>query len=405
MKLPAHPQGGVQVGISDILQWRDCAVRMEFGMRRHDQGDPPESWSPENAYGSAIHLCIAMLDDGATPDECAQAAFAEFKQWLDPSDISLLLEDMEKYLAREIVGVRTLLNEGEISIPLFTHPVVGKVWFRAKIDRLLQSLEDPAHLIHLDWKSSKWAKSHEEVSKDLQLWSYNLVITTWFEDLYPEVEGTRLEQLYDQLRYGQIPTSKGPDQRIQIRRWLITAITAIIDDEVADPTFNEWCPWCPLKMDCPVVQHQLTDWALARIAALMPRGEKLNKDGSVSKRPGKVELDADRIGEYIELLPEVKRAARVLEAFDKELVGTMKQMADSDLHALGKRKTERSKRVFSSEAKRRIIEEVGLPTALMLFELSIAGVERYFEGDKDTAERITSYADKQPGFTIVEDIG
>lgn len=405
MKLPAHPQGGVQVGISDILQWRDCAVRMEFGMRRHDQGDPPESWSPENAYGSAIHLCIAMLDDGATPDECAQAAFAEFKQWLDPSDISLLLEDMEKYLAREIVGVRTLLNEGEISIPLFTHPVVGKVWFRAKIDRLLQSLEDPAHLIHLDWKSSKWAKSHEEVSKDLQLWSYNLVITTWFEDLYPEVEGTRLEQLYDQLRYGQIPTSKGPDQRIQIRRWLITAITAIIDDEVADPTFNEWCPWCPLKMDCPVVQHQLTDWALTRIAALMPRGEKLNKDGSVSKRPGKVELDADRIGEYIELLPEVKRAARVLEAFDKELVGTMKQMADSDLHALGKRKTERSKRVFSSEAKRRIIEEVGLPTALMLFELSIAGVDRYFEGDKDTAERITSYADKQPGFTIVEDIG
>lgn len=401
MKLPAHPKGGVQIGVSDILQWRDCAQRMEFGMRRHEQGDPPESWSPENAYGSAIHLCIAMLDDGATPDEAVQAAFAQFKQWLEPSDLSRLHEDIEKYLAREILGVRTLLNEGEISFRLFEHPVVGQVWFRARIDRLMQSLDDPRMLIHVDYKSSKWAKSEEEVAEDVQIWSYNLAIFEWFTDVYPEVDDPSLQQWYDQLRYGQIPTQKAPAQREEIRRFLITAATAVIDDEDMEPTFNEWCPWCPLKMDCPVVQFQLTDWALTRIAALMPREEKFNKDGSVSKRPGKVVLDDSRLKEYIDLQHDVKRAAKVLTSFDETLTKTLKAMPDSELHHIGKQKTERQRRAFTPEAKRQVIAEVGLPTFILLADLSIANIERFY-GSKSAAADVVALAEKQPSFFVVE---
>lgn len=405
MNLPTHPRGGVQVGISDLLQWRDCAARMQFGMRRHDRGDPPESWSPENAYGSAIHHCIARLDEGATPEEAAQEAIARWKQWLEPSDLSRLDDDMRKYLEREIVGVRTLLNEGEISVRLFVHPVVGQVWFRARIDRLLQSLDNPGDLVHVDYKSSKWPKSYAEVAEDLQLWSYNFAIFEWFVDIYPELaEAVRLQQLYDQLMYGQIPTSKGPPQRAEIKRWLIAAVTALIEDADMLPTFNQWCPWCPLKMDCPVVQHELTDWALTKIAALMPREEKFNKDGSVSKRQGKVQLDPERIREYVELLPRIKRAGQVLENFGDEVNDTLKAMSETTLAGLGKKTIDRSKRRFSDEAKRRIIDDIGLGSFLMMCDLSLAGVERFFEGEPERAEEIKALAEKtgSPAVLVVD---
>lgn len=407
MKLPDHPRGGVQIGISDILAWRDCPARAKLGRRRLEGKEAPETWSPENAYGSAIHHCIARLDEGATPSEAAQEAMARWPQWLEPADVTRLHEDMWKYLEREIVGVRTLLNEGEISVPLFEHPTVGRVWFRARIDRLVQSLDSPSELVHVDYKSSKWPKSHEQVAKDLQLWSYNWSIVEWFLDTYPEVdpELVHLQQLYDQLLYGQIPTSKGPAQRAEIKRWLIDVVTAMIEDQEEAPTFNEWCPWCSLKMDCPVVQFELTDWALARIAALMPRPPKLKKDGTPGKRQGKVQLDPERIREYAELLPDIKRAAKVLKDFNEEVTGVMKRLSDADLAGMGKRKVERSTRAFSAEAKRAIIEEVGLGTFLLMCDLSMAGVERFFEGEPDRAKEITALAETQPGgATLVVDL-
>ena len=405
MQLPAHPKGGVQVGISDILAWRDCAARMQFGMRRHERGAPPESWGPENAYGSAIHLCLRMLDDGRTQDECVQAALRDFRQWLEPADLTHLYEDMDKYLEREDIGVRTLLNETEISIPLFEHPTAGPVWFRARIDRVCQSLEDPLLLLHRDFKSSKWAKSHEEVAADLQLWAYNWSIVEWFVDLFPEYDAddVTLLQIYDQLNYGEIPTQKSPSQRQEIRRWLVQTITAIIEDEEMQPTFNEWCSWCPLKMDCPVVRYQLTDWALAKIAALMPREERLNQNGSVSKRPGPVLLDPERIEEYVELLPDVHRAGSVLTKFEEEVRATLVRMPDTELHRFGKRKVDRSKRVFTTEAKRKIVEIVGITRALMMFDLSLEGVKRFLGSDKAAVEEITALAEQQRSYTIVVD--
>lgn len=404
MQLTPHPAGGVMIGISDVLQWRDCGTRAEFSMRRHTEGDPPESWSPQNAYGTAIHDCLEALDDGATPDQAAGAAMARFKQWLEPGDLSLLHEDMRKYMERQMTGVKTLLNEGEISVKLFVHPVVGQVYFRARIDRLYVDRTNPAQLIHLDFKSSRWAKSHEEVAKDLQLWCYNFAIDRWYTDLYPEVEGVHIQQVFDQLRYGEVPTQKGPAQRAEIERWLIAIITAIIDEEAPSPSFNEWCPWCPLLTDCPVVQFELTDWAQTKIAALMPREEKLNKDGSVSKRPGKVVLDRERIREYVELLPQVKRAAATLDAFNENVTDTLKQMPMSDLHQLGKKTIERSRRVFTPESKRRIVDEIGLPSFIMLADVSLAAVERFYEGDDDTTNRIKDLAEKLPGATLIVDL-
>jgi hypothetical protein len=404
MDLPAHPRGGVQIGVSDMLSHRDCPMRMEFSMRRHTIGESPESWSPANAYGSAIHLCVEMLDNGATHQEAATAAFAKFGKWLEPADLDMLFSDMEKYEDRDMIGVRTILNEGEISLPLFVHPRVGQVWYRAKIDRLYQSIDDPSFFIHIDYKSSKHVKSEDEVHKDPQIWSYNLAIMYYLEDLFPELEKIRLQQVYDQLKFGQVNTSKGPNQRESIRQWLITAATTVIDDMLMEPTFNEWCPWCPLLMDCDVIRHQLSDWALTRIGALMTREPKLKKDGTPSKVMAPPQLNPEGIRLYIGLQKDVKRAHAALKLFDETLTRALKEMPAERLAEYGKEAKQRSQDVFTTEAKRAIVDEVGLSEFLYLADISKASVERFYGEDKDRAGEVLRHAVKQGHYTIIQDI-
>jgi hypothetical protein len=135
----------------------------------------------------------------------------------------------------------------------------------------------------------------------------------------------------------------------------------------------------------------------------MPREERLNKDGSVSKRPGAVQLDPERIGEYVDLLPDVHRAASVLKRFEEELRSTLVRMPDTSLRRLGKRKDSRSRRVFSTEAKRRLIEQVGLTRALMMFDLSLESVKRFYGKDKATVDEILALAEGQRTYTTVVD--
>lgn len=395
---------GWAIGISDILQWRDCPERFMFGMQRHLGGDRPESWSPANAYGSAIHDCIHDLDEGASETEAVQAAFARYSQWLEPTDISRLYDDMRIYQERDMLGVRTVAAEEDMRFPLFVHNG-QQIYFRFKLDRLYQRLDDESKFILVDYKSSKWVKSADEVNGDLQMWAYNVGV----HELFPECDD--LLQIYEQLSFGQEPTRKSAEQREEMRRWLITAITAMIEDTDLEPKFNEWCPWCPLKMDCDVVQHQLTDWAKTRIAALAPREPKLKKDGTPSKVLGPPKLDPSRLGEYVELLPDIKRATQVLEAFVDTVNKAMKEMPDGSLAELTTRdaprgliKNQRSNRKFTPTALRNLADELG-PDFFYLATVSIAAVERFYGKEaKDQIESIVGRAEKTPGAIVIEPI-
>lgn len=407
MKLPNN-----EVGISDILQWRDCPARMEFGMRRHTQGAPPESWSPANAYGSAVHDAIEQLEDGATEDEAVQYAFKRFGKWLEPADVTLLLDDLKTYVERDELGVRTIVAEQDHRFLLFEHNGVP-IYFRFRLDRLYQRTDDEEQFVGVDYKTSKWAKSQDEVDEDLQMWAYNLGIYEFLAEVYPEIEDPRLVQVYDQLRYGQLTTRKSAEQREEMRRWLIAAVTAILEDEDVLPSFNNWCPWCPLKMDCPVVQHELTDFALARIAVLAPREPILKADNTPGKRLGPPKLDPERFGEYVELLPDVKRARQVLEAFEEAVKDTMRELPSDDLEALkspdapkGYRKADRSRRTFHATALETLYERIG-PEVWYLLSLSQASLERFYgKGDEAKAKiaEIMSLAEPGGAYTVIEPV-
>jgi hypothetical protein len=116
------------IGISDLNDYLACPRRTEFKLRRFTEGkEPPEARGkagvrdPTSAYGSAIHDAIFLIEEEAyRPDEAAEAAFQKWAQWLEPSDLKHLEDDLATYLRRDVRGVETVVNEGEFKVPLLS---------------------------------------------------------------------------------------------------------------------------------------------------------------------------------------------------------------------------------------------------------------------------------------------
>jgi hypothetical protein len=307
MKLPDN-----SIGISDINAWRDCPQRMAFGMQRwEEEGEAPEAEGPNTAYGSAIHFAIEYVErELATNDEAIQAAFSEYGKWLDPGDLERMKKDMDTYRTRdrEFAGFRAVAVEDDFRVPMFEHN--GEtIYFRFKLDRVYQSVSDPTHFVHVDYKSSKWKKNQQEVHEDPQMWSYNFGI----HEIFPECES--LQQFYDQLLYGMVPTRKSAAQREQIKEWLIKQMRAILGDEEMEPKFNMWCPWCALLESCPE-PRRTAEFARARIAALAPEDQDT----------GKLDVDPDLIEVYISEAENAKTIIKALEKFIASINGVVRDM-------------------------------------------------------------------------------
>lgn len=377
MKLPNE-----SVGPTDLIAYRECPRRMSYGMRRHtglaaqsDQMTPEADvhgavWA--RGYGSGLHVAIAAIEDGFSIEDAIQKAWDEHGDALEPGDLDILRADLEVYVARnEFPGTRTVLSEGEIRVPLLEHNGVT-IYFRTRIDRLLERLDAPGTFIHIDYKSSKWLKAESEVHEDLQLWLTNWAVHEYFP------ECTNLLQLYDQLKGGQVPTRKSADQRRQIHEFLVAQVTSVLDDErwqdddLLPWKHNEWCQWCPILESCGVV-NWLTDWSLTKLLELAPQ----EKQG----RRMVVELDESLLPEYAEQLVRVKQALGVLKRFDESVKDVIRQVPDERRQELGYKLRGRSDSVFTPEAKAEIHEELG---------------ERFYEVAGVTKSRLESELGDEP---------
>lgn len=379
MKLPKN-----QVGISDITTYRDCPSRFEYGMRRWTEGsEPPERKHPDIMYGSAIHHAISEAEENLlTDEEAIQSAFDEYAPYLDPEDMERLEGDLATYRERDnIPGVKTVATELEVRVPLF---VVGgdQFYFRAKLDRVYQRLDDPGSFIHKDYKSSKWPKTEAEVHKDPQMWSYNMAIFEW----WPECQ--RLIQIYDQLMYGAIPTRKSATQREEIKTWLRRQVTAIVNNEDPQPKFNEWCPYCPLLPDCPEPKRT-AEFAAARLHALAPADPEDKK--------GRLVLDPDLMEVYVAELPRLSMARKTIESFEKQVKKALKDMRQPVRayhgYRLGKG---RSSDVWTPSALQEAHRIMG-DEFFALVSMSKTRIKSYVGDDKQTAEELLGLATRVVG--------
>jgi hypothetical protein len=342
-------------------------------------------------YGSAIHEAIAATEDGFSDDEAIQQAWNKYGRLLEPEDCDLLRDDLAIYRRRDFANTRLVASEEEFRVALFEHE--GRtVYFRFKVDRLYERLDTPGLFLHVDYKSSKWAKSEAEVQADPQLWSYNFGV----HDVFPECE--TLMQFYDQLRYGQIPTRKTEKQREQIREWLVRNIRAILEDEsvqddgLLEPSFNEWCPWCPILESCPVVP-QLTTWAATRIATLAPE----RKEG----RKTVVDIEPERMEEYTAELAKTTRAVQVLERFAESVKTVIKQLPAEERAALGYEVKERKGRVFTPRAAEALHERLG-PQFFEVVKLTKSGLESALGDDPDLLAWALELADETAGAAVLK---
>lgn len=341
------------IGISDILDYRECPQRFAFKMRRHaplperfqlyagEKDDPPEATDWTNAYGGAVHEVIAHVErDGLSDEEAIQRVMIGWGNHLDPEDLDNLREDVATYHRRTQLGYRVIALEQDMRVPLFVYKG-RQIYFRFKCDALYQNIQNERLFLSRDYKSSRHRKTDEEVKKDLQQWAYN-----WgLHEFFPEIED--LEQVYDQLRFGEVPIHKSPEQRQQIKRWLIHQVTAILDDVTLAPKQNQWCPYCPILMDCRVT-HQSADWWKARIEAL-----------ATEKKVGRkvvMELtdDSEGFAYYLEILPRVEVTLKQLKRFRDTVHEALEQMPSTELKSHGYARRSKKGTQFSASALRKI---------------------------------------------------
>lgn len=380
------------IGISDILAWRECPRRMSFSMRRHTPaGEPPEAVTVSTAFGSAMHDVFEFIgNNDAFDDEAIQYAFDKWASWLEPDDLPRMRENLRVYRQRDYLGVRTVAVEGEYRVPLFTAEDGRTIYFRCKIDRLYQSLRDEGVFISVDYKTSRWPKTEEEVHSDPQQWAYNWAI----HEVFPEV--TTLVNVYDQLRYGAIPTRKSDAQREQIREWLTRHVKAIMKDEayggdgLLKPKLNDWCAYCAIAESCSIVKD-VTDFTAAKIAALAPQ----HKDG----RSVVVDLDPNRIDEYVSVLEEVGRAKKLLERYESGVKAVVQNLPQDHRERLGYAVRERRVDTYPPRALELAHEVMG-DAFYEAVGLSKAAIERF--PDEKGREFLRGLAEKKVGATWVE---
>jgi hypothetical protein len=380
---------GNAVGITDINTYRDCPSRFEFGMKRWWDGrEPPEKKHPDTMYGSAIHHGIERMEvELMTVEEAVQDAFDHYGPYLDPDAMERLEKDLQTYVDRDaqFADWRPVSVEDEFKVPLLRRDGVT-YYYRFKIDRLYQNPRDPTQFAHVDYKSSKWRKSEEEVHKDPQMWSYNWGI----HEVFPECES--LIQFYDQLMYGIVPTRKSPEQRRQIKRWLQRQVNAILDNEDPEPKLNDWCPWCPILESCPE-PRRAAQFARARIAALAPEDQET----------GNLDIDPDLVEEYVAQLQEDQIIKKSLDRFDEAIKGLLRDMPDQHRQFYGYTLGGRNIDVWTPSGLRTAHEILG-DDFYAVIKMTKGRVNEYLKGD-DRRKQLLDLAVKEgqsPSVTKVD---
>lgn len=350
MELPQN-----SIGPTDLLAYRDCPRRFSYGMKRHvgigrqDDDRKPEDFSWATDYGKAVHLLIREIEAGETPEAALAAAWNAHGARLEPADLDSLREDLETYQARDFPNTRTILNEEEIRVPLMLYRG-QQIYFRTRIDRLYERIDEPGIFVHVDYKSERHPKTAKAVRENLQLWMTNWALHEYF----PEID--QLEQVYDQLRFGQQNTRKTKAARARIKEWIIRETTRVIEDEhwqedeLLKPAKNDWCSWCPLLESCSIVPD-LSDWARVKIGALAPTV----KEG----RKTVLALEPDRLEEYVARFTDAKAATRILKRFEESLSELLKDLPAEKRGELGYALQPRRGRSYNPQAVERLHEILG----------------------------------------------
>jgi hypothetical protein len=379
MRLPNN-----EIGVSDLLAYRECPSRFGWQMRRHnvlpaelqlepnEKDDPPENVDWRNAYGLAVHEALGHVERGASHDEAVDAAMRRYGVYLDPGDVTTLRDDLNTYERRRPLGVTLVGSELELRAPLYVEQDGRQIYFRGRIDVLQRLIDRPEVFVMRDYKSSRWQRSEAEIHADPQLWAYSWLV----HEYYPECQ--MLVQVYDQLRFGETRTGKNAEQRRQIKDWLIAMAKLVVSDTTLKPKLNQFCAYCPIVVTCrePRRATAYTRAKLAELAPLTQEGRKVRVAFAA---------DGDTVESLIEHdLPGMIMVRKHIEKVEEELKSVIRRMPEEERERLGWRLQERRQRSIAPEGLRELHERLG-DTFFELVRLPITRLEELFPGGPELA--------------------
>jgi hypothetical protein len=366
-----------EIGVSDLLAYRECPSRFAWQMRRHNElppdvalepgerDDPPENIDWRNAYGLAVHDAIGHVERGLSHEDAAELTMRRYGVYLDVEDVVTLADDLDVYERRRPLGVTLVGAELELRAPLFIAQDGRQIFFRGRIDVLQRLIDNPSVFVMRDYKSSRWQKSESEIHADPQLWAYNWLV----HEYYPEC--SQLIQIHDQLRFGETRTTKNAEQRRQIKAWLVAMAKLVLSDEVLKPKLNRFCAYCPIAPVCrePRRAVSYTRGLLATMAPLTSEGRRIKvefaRDGDTVER-----LIADE-------LPMMMDVRKHIERVEAELKDAIRRMPAEDRERLGWQLKERHTRAISPEGLRELHARMG-DTFYLLASLPITRLEELY---------------------------
>lgn len=322
-------------------------------MRRHvtlpdgRKDEPPGSTNWTTAYGSAIHMAIHLVEtEGLTNQQAVERVWPEYGGYLDPEELQMLKEDMDAYRGDTPIGWELIAAEVDVRVPLFTRHGV-QYYFRFKIDALYRRIDDHTAFLMRDYKSSKHRRTQADVDKDPQMWAYNFGI----HELYPECAS--LIQSYEQLRFGNLTTSKNANQRTQVKAWLIETVKAVLGDEEMKPKQNQWCAYCRFVVTCDETERATRYWrgVLSVIAPKVKEGRRT-----------KIAFadEGDELERVIEKgLPRMTATRKHIEAVESALKDVIEAMPSDERERLGWRLADRKSKILTPDGLRAMHEALG----------------------------------------------
>jgi len=248
------------------------------------------------------------------------------KEQFTASDIRRIKDEYRKIAAREGIQNMSIYDDGlEMvlnRVDSFDAGTIITVEDRFKVttpdgviiigamDKVLE-LNDESLLV-VDYKTSKYFLTPDELKADIQLSIYDLVASLKFPDY------KRIILSLDYLRGEPVYTYRTVKERKTFAKYLLAVHNEMLklEEKDAKPTINDMCNWCDFKDSCSAYKDSVVKKSIFK--------KNLN------------EYDNDElVAEYL----DVKNKARILYEYEKQLKTHIMQKIneeESDLIGSGK---------------------------------------------------------------------
>jgi hypothetical protein len=262
MMIPDGPNGFPTLSASQFRTYGTGGFLLEFNeeskgcpRKYHSKYVLKEKYQEEFSYplvygGMFHHVMFLMEEKGLTPDEAMAEAFDPsypFEMWTE------LREDLDTYMARGSSPsdrFAVLAVETELTALLYEDEEFGPIYYRGFLDWIGIDPENPRVIHSVDYKTNRAPARQTDLLGDVQLRSYDWLISQTAEEMWGIVP-SRIVTHLDVVKFNDVEVAYSRADIEDWHSWAVATARKILRDETHEPILNSMCPSCPIRETCP----------------------------------------------------------------------------------------------------------------------------------------------------------